>query len=68
MAIDRSLEPLLGEDPDASLNGLVVEEESLPPEDTALIEMDDGSVVVDFDPMAMEGPSEDRWARRARRA
>jgi|TARA_R110000787_G_scaffold26924_2_gene75008 hypothetical protein len=53
MAIDKSLEGLFSQDDfDMSPEGLVlVEEEGLPGEST-LTEMDDGSMVVDFNPMA----------------
>jgi len=55
MAIDKSLEAILTQDDfEMSPEGLmVVEQEEEPVGDTLLTEMDDGSMVVDFDPMMM---------------
>jgi len=55
MAIDKSLEAILTQDDfEMSPEGLmVVEQEEEPAGDTLLTEMDDGSMVVDFDPMMM---------------
>ena len=55
MAIDKSLEAILTQDDfQMSPEGLmVVEQEEEPVGDTLLTEMDDGSMVVDFDPMMM---------------
>ena len=55
MAIDKSLEAILTQDDfEMSPEGLmVVEQEEEPTGDTLLTEMDDGSMVVDFDPMMM---------------
>jgi len=55
MAIDKSLEAILTQDDfEMSPEGLmVVEQEEEPLGDTVLTEMDDGSMVVDFDPMMM---------------
>tara|TARA_R110002020_G_scaffold178630_1_gene371660 strand:- start:2007 stop:4547 length:2541 start_codon:yes stop_codon:yes gene_type:complete len=51
--VDKSLEPLFSQDDfDMGPEGLMVAEEEGIPEDTLLTEMDDGSMVVDFDPMA----------------
>ena len=53
MPVDKSLEPLFSQDDfDMGPEGLMVAEEEGIPEDTLLTEMDDGSMVVDFDPMA----------------
>ena len=55
MAIDKSLEAILTQDDfEMSPEGLmVVEQEEEPAGDTLLTEMDDGSLVVDLDPMMM---------------
>jgi hypothetical protein len=54
MAIEKSLAGLLNQDDfDTSPEGLVVvEEEGEIPEDSLMTEMDDGSVVIDFDPLS----------------
>ena len=53
MPVDKSLEPLFSQDDfEMGPEGLMVAEEGEIPEDTLLTEMDDGSMVVDFDPMA----------------
>ena len=54
MAIEKSLTGLLNQDDfDTSPEGLVVvEEEGEIPEDSLMTEMDDGSVVIDFDPLS----------------
>lgn len=53
MAIDRSIEPLFNQDDfEMGPEGLTVVEEMGDPEDSLVVEMDDGSVVVDFDPLA----------------
>ena len=55
MPVDKSLEPLFSQDDfEMGPEGLMVAEEGEIPEDTLLTEMDDGSMVVDFDPMAEE--------------
>jgi len=53
MPIDKSLTGLLDQDEfEMGPEGLVVVEEEEIPEDTLLTEMDDGSMVVDFDPLS----------------
>ena len=54
MPIDKSLEGLLNQDDfDMGSEGLlVIEQEEEIPEDTVMTEMDDGSMVVDFDPLS----------------
>jgi len=60
--IDRPLDPLFGvDDLDMGVDGLTVVEDQEIPEDSMLTEMDDGSMVVDFDPMAPEGESVDSF-------
>jgi len=60
--IDRPLEPLFGiDDLDMGADGLTVVEDQEIPEDSMLTEMDDGSMVVDFDPTALEGESVDSF-------
>ena len=62
MPIDRPLDPLFGvDDLDMGVDGLTVVEDQEIPEDSMLTEMDDGSMVVDFDPMAPEGESVDSF-------
>ena len=53
MAIDKSIEPLFNQDDfEMGPEGLTVVEEMGAPDDSLVTEMDDGSVVVDFDPLA----------------
>jgi hypothetical protein len=54
MPIDKSLEGMLNQDDfDMGSEGLlVIEQEEEIPEDTVMTEMDDGSMVVDFDPLS----------------
>ena len=53
MAIDKTIEPLLNQDDfEMSPDGLTVVEDQEVPEESMVVEMDDGSVVVDFDPLA----------------
>jgi hypothetical protein len=60
--IDRPLDPLFGvDDLDMGADGLTVVEDQEIPEDSMLTEMDDGSMVVDFDPTAPEGESVDSF-------
>ena len=62
MAVDKSLESLFSQDDfEAGPNGLTVFEEEEIPGESLLTEMDDGSMVVDFDPSAMEGMQEDEF-------
>ena len=60
MAIDKSIEALLNQDEfEMGSNGLTVTEDQEIPEDSLVTEMEDGGVLVDFDPMADEGMEED---------
>ena len=53
MAIDKSIEPLFNQDDfDMGPEGITVVEEMEESGEPSVTEMDDGSVVVDFDPMA----------------
>ncbi len=55
MPIDRSLDPLFSQDDfEMGPEGLMVAEEEEALGDSLVTEMEDGSTVVDFDPMAME--------------
>ena len=62
MAIDKSLEGLFNQD-DFSMGpeGLTVVEEEEVPGDSLLTEMDDGSMLVDFDPLADLGGTDDEF-------
>ena len=63
MAVDKSLTGLLDQDEfEMGPEGLVVVEEEEIPEDTLLTEMDDGSMVVDFDPLSELMGGEDEFA------
>tara|TARA_R110000822_G_scaffold138268_1_gene275845 strand:- start:2310 stop:4781 length:2472 start_codon:yes stop_codon:yes gene_type:complete len=60
VAIDKSIEALLNQDEfEMGSNGLTVTEDQEIPEDSLVTEMEDGGVLVDFDPMADEGMEED---------
>ena len=62
MAIDKSIESLLNQDEfEMGPNGLTVVEDQEIPDDSLVTEMDDGSMVVDFDPMAEEGMGDDSF-------
>ena len=62
MAVDKSLTGLLDQDEfEMGPEGLVVVEEEEIPEDTLLTEMDDGSMVVDFDPLSELMGGEDEF-------
>ena len=53
MAIDKSLEALFSQDDfEMSPEGLMVVEQEEPLGDSLTTEMDDGSMVIDFDPMS----------------
>ena len=55
MPIDRSLDPLFSQDDfEMGPEGLMVAEEEEALGDSLVTEMEDGSNVVDLDPMAME--------------
>ena len=59
MAVDKSLDTFFSQDDfDMGPEGLAVIEDEEIPGDTLLTEMDDGSMVVDFDPSALEGSVE----------
>ena len=62
MAIEKTLESLLNQDDfDMGPGGLTVTEDEKVSEDSEVTEMDDGSVVVDFDPGADESMGEDSF-------
>ena len=55
MAVDKSLVGLLSQDDfDMGPEGLTVVEEELVPEDSLVTELEDGSIEIDFDPLADE--------------
>ena len=56
MAVDKPLQDLLNQDDfEMGPEGLTVIEEEMVPEDTLVTELEDGSVEIDFDPLAEEG-------------
>ena len=56
MAVDKSLDTFFSQDDfDMGPEGLTVIEDEEIPDDTLLTEMDDGSMVVDFDPSMLDG-------------
>ena len=62
MAIDRPLSGLLDQDDfQMGPEGLLVSEEEDDLGESLVTELDDGGVLVDFDPMAEEGEQEDQF-------
>ena len=60
MVIDKSIESLLNQDEfEMGSNGLTVVEDQEIPEDSSVMEMEDGGMLVDFDPMGSEEMQED---------
>ena len=62
MAVDKSLDPFFGgDDFDMGPEGLMLAEEEMPSPESLVTELDDGSVEIDFDPMAPEAGLSDRF-------
>ena len=62
MAVDKSLDPFFGgDDFDMGPEGLMLAEEEMPSPESLVTELDDGSVEIDFDPMAPEAGLSDKF-------